>query len=184
MRSALDQAIRKVYAEGRREARFWSRVNKDGPNGCWEWTGPREPFGYGRVSSLRAHRIAYELLVGPIPVGLTLDHLCRNPPCVNPAHLEPVTMGVNVLRGDTITGRAARQTTCKRGHPFTIVAGRRVCIECRRARDRVLVVCPRCGRRMSQSGLKHHKKLPHPLRFPAKSHPGHAGPPRRSAPAA
>lgn len=100
-------------------ARFWNYVDKSGE--CWEWQGTRDR-GYGRCFVGRpkryspAHRVAYELAVGPIPEGLTLDHLCRNPGCVNPAHLEPVTNRENILRGVGITAQRARQTHCKRGH--------------------------------------------------------------------
>lgn len=91
-------------------------------SGCWLWIGD-QAHGYGRfVNNLRrltpAHRFAYELWVGPIPEGLTLDHLCRNPPCVKPAHLEPVTVRINILRSDGLAAKEARQTHCKRGHPF------------------------------------------------------------------
>lgn len=88
-------------------ARFWSYVRKTGPDECWMWTGaicgaPRGK-GYGHLNIggrlVMAHRFAYELLVGPIPEGLVLDHLCREQYCVNPAHLEPVTQRTNVHRG-------------------------------------------------------------------------------------
>ena len=79
--------------------RFWAMVDASGD--CWEWRGARVR-GYGTFKvdrkQLRAHRFAYELLVGPIPPGLELDHLCANPGCVNPAHLEPVTTAENVSR--------------------------------------------------------------------------------------
>jgi hypothetical protein len=74
------------------------------PNGCVEFTGPRMKAGYGVVTRPRpnrhayAHRAMYEFMVGPIPEGLELDHLCRNPPCVNPGHLEPVTRQENMRR--------------------------------------------------------------------------------------
>jgi hypothetical protein len=66
---------------------------------------------------VRAHRFAYETLVGPIPEGLDLDHLCRNPPCVNPDHLEPVPHVVNVLRG-AVPKIWAAKTRCPKGHPY------------------------------------------------------------------
>lgn len=70
---------------------------------CWTWTGARNPKGYGSVAdgrggSMLAHRKAYEHLVGPIPEGLTIDHLCLNKSCVNPAHMEPVTRAENNSR--------------------------------------------------------------------------------------
>jgi HNH endonuclease len=92
--------------------RFWAKINKGGPipehrsdlGPCWLWTAATN-YGYGvfRIDrrSIYAHRYAYELLVGPIPDGLQLDHLCRVPPCVNPTHLEPVTHRENILRGTT-----------------------------------------------------------------------------------
>ena len=113
-------------------ARFWPKVRKT--EGCWEWTGARSPGGYGQIRAagrrrlLQAHRVAYELLRGPIPEGLTIDHLCRNPGCVNPAHLEPVTMRENLLRGTGMSATYARRTECSRGHPFspenTIIYGK------------------------------------------------------------
>lgn len=82
------------------------RINPD--NGCWEWQGELNSNGYGRVwrnnKRIMAHRGFYELHRGPIPEGLELDHLCRNKPCVNPAHLEPVTHAENVRRAARATG--------------------------------------------------------------------------------
>jgi hypothetical protein len=72
----------------------------------------------GREVPQLVHRIAWEAVHGAIPDGLTIDHLCRNPSCVNVAHMEVVTQRENNLRGDTIPGRNARKTHCKRGHPF------------------------------------------------------------------
>jgi HNH endonuclease len=134
-------------------ANFWRKVNKDGPipehrpelGACWAWTGSRLPEGYGtfRVGTIvaRAHRFAYEQFVGPIPEGLTIDHLCINPPCVNPAHLEPVTNAVNVLRGGNPAAENARKTHCARGHEFTaentyIWKGGRYCKACHYVRSK------------------------------------------------
>ncbi len=123
------------------EERFWPKVDKAGPDDCWEWQAAKTCDGYGRLTFQRqghqAHRIAYELLVGEIPEGLQLDHLCRNPSCVNPAHLEPVTCRENVLRGHAYRALIAQ---CFRGHAFTeentywAPNGTRQCIECRRFR--------------------------------------------------
>lgn len=101
--------------------RFWAKVNKT--ESCWLWTActGRRGHGYFGINGKNraAHRVAYEMLVGPIPPGLTLDHLCRQPACVNPAHLEPVDNRTNVLRGIGPTAQNARKTHCKRGHSLT-----------------------------------------------------------------
>jgi hypothetical protein len=94
------------------------------PNtGCWLWMRSVKNSGYGqyRIGSrvFLAHRLLYEALIGPIPNGLTIDHLCRTKSCVNPAHMDPVTMGVNALRGDSPPSRNAHKTHCLRGHEFT-----------------------------------------------------------------
>jgi len=92
-------------------------------NGCWEWQGAASAKGYGRISvnayPVPAYRVAYELYAGPIPKGLHIDHLCRNPRCVNPKHLEPVTAGENSRRGWAANDRRDRiiaKKTCRRGH--------------------------------------------------------------------
>ena len=105
--------------------RFWRLVDKT--DTCWLWTGNTWK-GYGQFSiqqtpgvwkKAKAHCVAYGLIVGPIPDGLQLDHLCRNPSCVNPAHLEPVTNRENGLRGFSVAGIHARKTHCHVGHEFT-----------------------------------------------------------------
>jgi hypothetical protein len=115
------------------EARFWSKVDRRGEGECWLWTGTKtssrqreNDLLYGIISinrrPVRAHRFAYELLVGPIPRDKELDHLCRNTLCVNPAHLEPVSHRENTARGEAARINAAREmakTHCKRGHEFT-----------------------------------------------------------------
>ncbi len=87
--------------------RFWGHVDRSHPSGCWLWLGTPNRFGYGRFSRrvapgqeqrVLAHRMAYELTVGPIPAGLTIDHLCEQTLCVRPDHLEPVTNSENVRR--------------------------------------------------------------------------------------
>ena len=115
--------------------------------GCWEWTGSVFYHGYGRIQrrgkSYIAHRYVYKLLIGPIPEGLELDHLCRNRACCNPAHLRPVTRRENQLApgSQSVSARNARKTHCKHGHEFspenTIQRsdGGRRCRECARIRD-------------------------------------------------
>lgn len=109
-------------------------------SGCWLWGGATDDRGYGFVwlggRTRRAHRAVYELLVGPIPDGLELDHTCRVHGCVRPSHLEPVTHAENVRRG--LAGENNRsKTSCLRGHPLTSDnRGKRVCRECGRERSR------------------------------------------------
>lgn len=82
--------------------RFWAKV--DTSSDCWLWTGSDNGLGYGQFyltggKKTYAHRYGYQLLVGDVPAGTELDHLCETPRCVNPAHLEPVTHRTNMLRG-------------------------------------------------------------------------------------
>lgn len=84
------------------EMRFWGRVDKNGPNGCWLYTGAKGHYGYGMVGRrgthpARAHRFAWELLKGTIPAGLDLLHKCDNPPCCNPDHMWVGTHHENML---------------------------------------------------------------------------------------
>ena len=107
--------------------RILKRVEISPWSQCWLWNGGTKD-GYaqvvtkspetGRKVVRRGHRLIYEHLVGPVPDGLDLDHLCRNRECVNPAHLEPVPRGENVLRGATIAAANKAKTHCSRGHVF------------------------------------------------------------------
>lgn len=143
--------------------RFWAKVDKR--SDCWLWTASVSRGGYGQFNSWldgrhrlwRAHRYAYEQIVGPIPDGLTLDHLCHtydracpggttcaHRRCVNPAHLEPVPSVVNKMRGLSIPALRGRQTECLNGHPLTAEntyqppkrPAARYCRTCQRIRNR------------------------------------------------
>lgn len=124
--------------------RFEDRVRKT--SGCWLWRGNLGASGYGRFKFVggeaKAHRVSYELSVGPIPEGLVLDHLCRNTWCVNPRHLEPVTNRENTLRGIGAPAVNARKTHCNEGHPLSgdnlriyvdSYGEHRRCLKCKRA---------------------------------------------------
>lgn len=123
------------------EQRLMAKVDVD-PDGCWQWIGSTDTTGYGQVRIAqklhRAHRVVYERHVGLIPDGLTLDHLCKNRACVNPEHLEPVSLRENILRGDSPAARHAVKTHCVHGHEYTDAntyrdpKGRRGCRICRR----------------------------------------------------
>jgi hypothetical protein len=118
--------------------RFWAKVNKT--DTCWLWTACKDIGGYGNYYNQRAHRVAYEVLVGPIPDGMVLDHLCCVRACVNPEHLRVCTHVENVLAPHSVSPTAInqRKTHCYRGHPYTEETlmvkpdGRRECRICRR----------------------------------------------------
>lgn len=142
IRGDAGAATPKRVVGGDEAGRFWAKVDRRGPDDCWEWRGSVWN-GYGQFRShgitVRAHRYAYELLVGPIP-DETLDHLCRNRACVNAEHLEPVSAVENARRGESVPAVNARKTHCKRGHEFTPEntyvwkPGHRACKTCARAR--------------------------------------------------
>lgn len=121
--------------------RVWRFIRKT--ESCWLWTGSVATNGYGRVRDsdreVQAHRAVYQLLVGPIPDGLQVDHLCRVRNCVNPAHLEAVTQRENIPRGCSEPAKNAAKSECLMGHLFspentyTYPDGRRECRTCRRA---------------------------------------------------
>jgi hypothetical protein len=124
--------------------RLEARLRKDA-DGCWRWLGAVNDDGYGEIfvgwragcaRKDRVHRVAYRLHHGPIPIGLTVDHLCRVRNCANPEHLEAVSLRENIRRARD------RRGCCKRGHPYTkentylTPAGVRCCNTCRRERVR------------------------------------------------
>ena len=145
---------------------------------CWLWTANANAEGYGRFwfdgKLGYAHRWSYLHYVGPIPDGLTVDHLCRQPRCVNPDHLDAVPQGENnrrVWRTNVERGEVASE--CKNGHPITLEStyvdpqGQSSCRRCKAAHARRAyrfedTSCPVCGRRFRVSWLKRHLKKFHP----------------------
>lgn len=123
--------------------RLMEKVLPEPNSGCWLWDGATYPNGYPAIShrgnARPAHRVAYEALQGPIPAGLVIDHLCRVPLCVNPAHLDAVPQAVNVARGRV--SEVKTKLICVRGH---VIAehqrmhrkGWRYCAACSRERAR------------------------------------------------
>jgi hypothetical protein len=121
---------------------IWDRLMRwsepDPHTGCWYWTGSPRGKGYGGISlggkKRAAHRVSYELFMGPIPQGLQIDHLCRRPSCINPDHLEPVTREENLRRGHHPN---REKTACRAGHAYDIFyRGKRGCKRCTLARQR------------------------------------------------
>lgn len=158
--------------------RFMAKVEKRGGDGCWEWTGHVMENGYGQAAvesgiHRLAHRVSYELHVGPIPEGLVIDHrchsddkscsggdACRHRRCVNPDHLEPVTQTENMIRGrigEANRARAAEQTQCKHGHPFS---GENLFYrEARGKKQRACRACSRKAGMLSERRRRAKKKL-------------------------
>lgn len=152
--------------------RFLLQWARDLETGCWEWSGSTAGGGYARLSvdgeRVQAHRWVYEELIGDIPEGRDLDHLCRNRGCVNPGHVEPVTRRENLVRGETRIAEQVEQTHCKRGHEFTeentyvTSEGKRQCRACKRrhgreayrekGEDGEMGECPECGETYALKG--------------------------------
>ena len=143
-------------------ARFWSKVDKNGPipisnpglGQCWLGLASVDHGGYGRIGLpyvrgnkyhpkwTGAHRVAYELCIGPIPEEKQCDHLCRNPQCVNPSHIELVSARENTMRSKSFSAFNARKIHCPQGHPYDLFntyidkLNRRYCKICSAARSR------------------------------------------------
>jgi hypothetical protein len=143
--------------------RLWSKTEWRGR--CLVFTGARLPYGYGLIGSgghdgvnLLAHRVAYELSIDVIPDDMTVDHLCNNPPCVNPEHLEMVTMAENLARAKT------RRVRCRRGHEMTaentvmLRGGGRRCRKCDHLMDAARYVRNRENRKAAVRAYKARKR--------------------------
>jgi hypothetical protein len=129
--------------------RIFARVNFNGPvpehdpslGNCWVCIRSVKPNGYASITykgkTANVHRLAFVMLVGDIPDGLELDHLCRNRACIRPYHLEPVTRLENQVRGEGFVAMHVRKTHCKNGHAFStentyVHRGHRYCRACRK----------------------------------------------------
>lgn len=163
-RSHCTRACQSQDMATRVEERFWSKVNFDGPvpecapglGPCWLWKAHLGPGGYGDFGVLsprrveRAHRVAFALWHGRWP-SVSVDHLCRVRACVNPLHLEAVSVRENNLRGTGYSGRNARKLSCPMGHPYDLVRvdgkGResRHCRQCVNAQHRARHAARKAG---------------------------------------
>jgi hypothetical protein len=130
----------------RQQNLFWNKVHVSQPSGCWQWTGAVSRLGYGKWSAtyaakrqhvLTAHRVAFTLLIGNIPTDMTLDHLCRNRGCVNPDHMQVVTLKENIHRSFHPSIIISRSDTCSNGHRefYFNAKGKRICKACARERQ-------------------------------------------------
>ncbi len=134
-----------LFGDPRLPARYWDKVRPQS-NGCWLWMSHLNWKGYPEFwfdgRSRMAHRFAFQRLVGSVMDGLTLDHTCDTPACVNIEHLRPATHRDNILRGSCPPALNAVKTHCPQGHPYDEVntyfghKGWRMCRACRRAHDR------------------------------------------------
>ncbi len=130
--------------------RFWGRVEKT--ESCWLWRGGIINSGYGRFYIKRkiwvAHRVSYILTRGPVPIGLCLDHLCRNRACVNPDHLDLVTQRENTLRGMHPNQVIRRTGMCHKGHSsvdaWVSAGGKKECRKCKSERRRKYYLAFEC----------------------------------------
>jgi hypothetical protein len=183
-----------------REERFWVKVDKNGPlpefrpalGPCWLWTASLDRKGYGKFADgkidgktkmVQAHRFAYDLVKGSSPEGLDLDHLCRVRHCVNPAHLEPVTRRVNLMRGQTLPARQVMFTHCPQGHPYDEentywYGNNRKCRKCRHEAGRRAAAKRRAGSPQPPEEAPAFR----PGRNPASRVAGQGKPIRRSGP--
>lgn len=133
------------------------------PDGCWKWNGSVDRKGYGRLMvKLRrvfAHRISYEAFRGPIPHGLVIDHLCRNPPCCNPDHLEAVTRRENTIRGTNPAAIAAKRSACQKGHAYVdgsylvTAHGCRRCLICTKESNKAIARARKLARAKKSAAL-------------------------------
>lgn len=148
--------------------RFWEKVTPHGHGGCWIWTAARVK-GYGSFDRGLAHRFAWEDRHGPIPPGLTVDHLCGVQACVNPDHLDLVPASVNTQRAHRRTGRGSHQPACVRGHELAAEnvavirradGTRRACLACRaeyNRRRRERITCPVCHGDFARGSMRRHE---------------------------
>lgn len=169
------QTIRRVLARAglsgplTPEQRFWAKVDKTAT--CWLWQGAKDSGGYGQIRAGRqekAHRLAYQWLVGAIPEGLQLDHLCRVRNCVNPDHLEPVTPRENTMRSPVSPSAVnARKARCSAGHElggdnrFPGEGSGRACRTCQQARQSARVTCDACGMSLRADTYRRHMQRRH-----------------------
>lgn len=172
-RASAEGALVNAVIQGQ-AARFWTFVMPEPMSGCWLWIGACTPRRHGRYGIFErygcvprktnsAHIFAYRLLIGEVPEGCELDHVCRNTQCVNPWHLEAVPRRVNLIRGQTLIAANLAKTHCPAGHEY---AGANIKLAVHRTKGYRMRLCRECLRQKARGRYWRSKGIEPPVLKP------------------